>query len=446
MQYVQFTEADREAMLKAVGVGSVDELFKNIPLQLRLNRPLDIPAPLSEPELLADLQKLAKANHSTEELTCFLGCGAYDHFIPTVVDALYAQNGFLTGYTPYQAEASQGSLQLLFEFQTMVCQLTGMDIANASLYEMSTSLVEAVMMARSITRRPNVVASRALHPDCATVLHTYLAEEPFNLTELTAANGTVDLAKLKSAITEHTAAVIVQSPNFFGVIPALDEIADVAHAAGALLIVVMDPISAGLLKSPGAQGADIVVAEGQPLGIPLLYGGPYLGLLACRSDYLRKIPGRLIGQTVDADGRRGFCLTLQTREQHIRREKATSNICTNQGLLATRATIYMSALGKQGIRKVAELCLHKSHYAAEQISALKGFSLRFPDQPFFKEFVVRSEKPVEHVLKHCRAQGVLAGVPAGRWFEDLKDCFIVAVTEKRTRDDIDQLVAALKSA
>jgi len=442
MHYVQFTEQDQAGMLKTIGVGSIAELYRDIPAEYRVRGELDLPPPLSELELLDDLAGLARHNASCAELICFLGCGAYDHFVPTVVDALSGQNGFLTGYTPYQAEASQGALQVFFEFQTMVCQLTGMDIANASLYEMSTALVEAVLIARQVTRRPNVVACRGLHPDNERVLHTYLAGEPFEFRQVPAPQGVVTPEALQAAVDETTAAVIIQQPNFFGLIQPLDVLAPLVRQAGALLIVVMDPLSAGVLKRPGELGADIVVAEGQPLGVPLSYGGPYLGLFACRAEFLRRVPGRLIGQTVDAEGRRGFCMTLQTREQHIRRERATSNICTNQGLLATRAAIYMAAVGQRGIRQIAELCLHKAHYAAERIAALPGYALRF-DRPFFKEFVVRSDRPVDAVLAHARSRGVLAGVALGRWFDDLQDCFAVAVTEKRSKAEIDALVEAL---
>ncbi len=444
MRYVQFTDDDKRAMLGAIGVPSVEALLKDIPERYRVKGLLEVPPPLSEPELLADLQSLARRNANCEELPCFLGCGAYDHYVPTLVDHLFAQSGFLTGYTPYQAEASQGSLQLFYEFQTMICQMTGMDVSNASMYEMASATVEAALMARGITNRPNIVASRAIHPDCKRVLNTYLADQPFTFKECTAVAGRVDPKVIAGLIDQNTAAFIVQTPNFFGQIEPLEEFAAVVKKAGALLIVIVDPLSTGVLKRAGELGADIVVAEGQPLGIPLQYGGPYLGLLACRSEYLRKMPGRLIGETVDADGRRAFCLTLQTREQHIRREKATSNICTNQGLLAIRAAIYMAAVGRQGLRRIADLCLHKSHYAAERIAKLPGYSLRYGG-PFFKEFVVRSERPVDSVLAHCRSQGLLAGVPLGRWFDDLKDCFVVAVTEKRTRDDIDRLVGALTS-
>jgi len=429
-------------MLEAVGVQRVDDLFKDIPDQYRVKGLLDLPAPLSEPELMGELNRLAMRNRTADCSYCFLGCGAYDHFIPTVVDALAGQNGFLTGYTPYQAEASQGTLQNFFEFQTMVCELTGMDVANASLYDAATAVVEAVLMARAATGRPNVVVAQGVHPDYVGVVRTYMASEAGEVHVAPENTGRLNPMALADLVNDRTAAVVVQSPNFMGQIETLDELAQVAHGSGALLIAVFDPISVGVLRRPGELGADIVVGEGQPLGVPLQYGGPYLGLMACRYEFLRRMPGRLIGQTVDAEGRRAFCLTLQTREQHIRREKATSNVCTNQGLLATRAAIYMATVGKLGLKRIAELCLHKAHYAAERIAGLAGYALRF-DGPFFKEFVVVSERPVEQVLAHCRSRGVLAGVALERWFPEWRNCFAVAVTEKRTKSDIDALVDAL---
>jgi glycine dehydrogenase subunit 1 len=444
MSYVQLTPEDRRQMLAAVGVRRIEDLFVDVPEKARLRGLLDLPAPLSELEMLDELNRLALKNRTVDCSRTFLGCGAYDHFIPTVVDSLAAQNGFLTGYTPYQAEASQGTLQNFFEFQTMVCELAGMDVANASLYEAGTAVVEAVMMARAHTGRPDVVVAETLHPEYRQVLDTYLAEEAGKVRIAPARTGRLNPMALASVADTHTAAVVVQSPNFFGQLEPLAELAQLAKGSGALLVVAFDPLSVGVLKRPGDLGADIAVGEGQPLGIPLQYGGPYLGLMACKTTYMRKLPGRLIGETVDADGRRAFCLTLQTREQHIRREKATSNICTNQGLLATRAAIYMSAVGRQGLKRVAELCAHKAHYAASRIAALNGYTLRF-DGPFFKEFVVVSRKPVAKVLAHCRGKGVLAGVPLVQWYPELKDCFAVAVTEKRTRADIDALVEALAS-
>ncbi|MCH8966014.1 MAG: aminomethyl-transferring glycine dehydrogenase subunit GcvPA, partial [Planctomycetes bacterium] len=345
---------------------------------------------------------------------------------------------------PYQAEASQGVLQAFYEFQTMVCQLTAMDIANSSLYEFASAAAEAALMACQITRRSRVVVSDATHPDLRRVLKTYLYETDYEVIVVKSTGGATPVEAARKVIDDHTAAVIVQHPTFFGTLEDMPAIADVAHNAGALLIASVDPISCGLLKRPGDYGADIVVAEGQSLGVPQSYGGPVLGLLACRQDYLRKIPGRLVGRTTDRDGRVGYCLTLQAREQHIRREKATSNICTNQGLLAMHAAVYLAALGKAGIAQVAKRSFDYAHYTAERIVALPDFELAF-DVPFFKEFVVRSKsKDVAAVLKACQQAGVLAGVPLGKWYPQLDDCFMVAVTEKRTKSEIERLVEVLK--
>lgn len=445
MDYTQLTTDDKRHMAATIGIESIDALFEGIPADLRLENPLDIPPAMNEIELLDHIGELGGKNQHGSRRIGFLGAGSYDHFIPTVVDDLADQSEFVTAYTPYQAEASQGALQAFYEFQTLVCQLTGMDVANASLYEMATALTEAVLMARNLTGKRRVVMPTAIHPDAQAVLKTYLRELPLDLVPVTASSGRTDLDDLAGAVTDDTAAVVVQSPNFFGCIEPLDRIAPLAQEKGALLIVSVDPISCGLLQPPGAFGADIVVGEGQPLGIPMSLGGPYLGLMACKREYLRKMPGRLVGQTTDEAGRRAFCLTLQTREQHIRRERATSNVCTNQGLLALRAAIYLAAMGKRGLAKVASLCLDKAHYAAERIDALDGFELRFR-APFFKEFAVRTTKDVGAVLEHCRQRNILAGAALGRWHKDLSDCLLIAVTEKRTRQEIDALVDALDSA
>ncbi|MCP4251278.1 MAG: aminomethyl-transferring glycine dehydrogenase subunit GcvPA [bacterium] len=444
MKYTQLSEAQIESMLDTIGVKTVDDLFAVIPQEHRLDRPLNLEPGISEPELLAELSRLAAKNKACDRQVCFLGAGAYDHFIPTIVDHLATKGEFLTAYTPYQAEASQGSLQAFYEFQTMVCQLTGMDVANASLYEQSTAVAEAVLMARGDTRRRGVVVSRTVHPDTRAVLNTYTVDMEMDRIRVPHAQGVTDLNALADVVNHQTAAVVIQSPNFFGCLEPVERVAEIARQAGAALIVATDPIGCGVLKTPGALGADIVVAEGQPLGIPLAYGGPYLGLLACRKKYLRKMPGRVVGRGHDVAGREAFCLALQTREQHIRRERATSNVCTNQGLMALRAAVYLSAMGKQGIGQVAAQCLDKAHYAADRIVALDGYRLRF-DQPFFKEFTVHSTQPVSKVLAHCRDLGILAGVTLGRWYEELGDCFTLAVTEKRTRQQIDDLIEALAS-
>ncbi len=445
MRYTQFTDDQVEQMLSTIGVDSIDALFEPIPRDLRLQSPLDIPPGLSELELLKETGALAAKNRSCDELVCFLGGGAYDHFIPTVVDAMAGQSEFLTAYTPYQAEASQGVLQLFYEFQTMVCQLTGMEVANASLYEVASAAAEAAIMATAITRRRQVLVAGSVHPDTLAVLTTYAKERSLEIVILPAPDGVLGRETLDGALTDAAAAVVVQSPNFFGCIERLDHFVPAIHRQGALAIAITDPIAGGLLKRPGDFDADLVVGEGQALGIPLQYGGPYLGLLAGREKYLRKMPGRVVGMTKDREGRRGFCLALQTREQHIRRERATSNVCTNQGLLAVRAAVYMASMGRCGIAQVAEQCFDKAHYAAGQIATLDGYELRF-DAPFFKEFVVRTKRNVKGVLGECRKRGILGGVPLGRFDDRLNDCFMVAVTEKRTKEEIDMLAAALRNA
>lgn len=442
MQYTQHSDKQMREMLATIGVNGIDALFSPIPQEQRFRGPLNIPEGVSEPELLAELGRLAALNRSTDEQSCFLGMGAYDHFIPTIVDHLAMRGEFLTAYTPYQAEASQGVLQAFYEFQTMICQLTGMQIANASLYESASAAAEAAGMARSITRRDDVLVSAACHPDTVATLETYARQQQSSVSTVAMRDGATDLERLASQLNESVAAVVVQWPNAFGIIEDLEAIVNVVHEHGALAIVSYDPIASGLLKRPGDLDADIVVGEGQPLGIELQYGAPYLGFLACREAYLRKVPGRIVGTATDNCGRKGFCLVLQTREQHIKRERATSNVCTNQGLMAMRATVYLSAMGRSGIKKVASLCFDKAHYAARQIAQLDGYKLRF-EQPFFKEFVVQTTRGVDRAMDRCREQGILAGVPLGRWFDELNDCFVIAVTEKRTKTEIDRLVSVL---
>jgi len=445
MKYTQLTDDNVKHMLATIGVSSIDALFKTVPRAIRLDRPLSIPKGVSELELLRDVGSLASQNRNCDDLVCFLGGGAYDHFIPSVVDAMAAQSEFVTAYTPYQAEASQGVLQLFYEFQTMICLLTGMEVANASLYEVSSAAAEAVMMATGITRRNKVVVAECVHPDTLQVLKTYTRERGVEMVTVPAPAGVVDEHALGKVLCDATAAVVVQSPNFFGCIERLDRIVPMVHGHGALAIVSTDPIAGGVLKPPGAFDVDLVIGEGQALGIPLQYGGPYLGLLAGREKYLRKMPGRVVGVARDRDGRRAFCLALQTREQHIKRERATSNVCTNQGLMAVRASIYLASMGKRGIAEVASQCFDKAHYAAERIAKLNGYDLRF-QAPFFKEFVVRTSRPVPRVLAACRDRGILAGVSLGRFDERYTDCFLVAVTEKRTKTQIDELVETLRNA
>jgi glycine dehydrogenase subunit 1 len=433
-------------MLRLVGVESSENLFDSIPEDVRLHRALDVPAALSELELLKKFDALATHNQAARRMS-FLGAGAYSHYSPTVVDHLISRSEFFTAYTPYQPEISQGTLQAIFEFQTLVCQLTGMDIANASMYDGSTAMAEAVLMAERVTRRSKVIASAAIHPEYLQVAHTYVQHAGIELQhcEYSSASGTT-LADNLSGLDDQTAAVVIQSPNFFGCVEDLQAIADKAHAAGALLIVVVtEAMSFGLLKSPGACSADIVVGEGQSFGVPLSFGGPYVGLFATRDKYARQIPGRLVGEAYDARGRRGYVLTLATREQHIRREKATSNICTNEGLIALAATIYLETMGPRGIEAVATQCAQKAHYAARKISELEGFSLPF-SAPFFNEFVVRAPGEAAPLLLRLAAEkGIDGGLALSRYDAHRPNDFLVCVTETNTREQIDALVEGLKA-
>jgi len=440
--YILNTPEDQRAMLDKIGVKSVEDLFRQVPGAVRLGRPLDVPRALSEMELTQHVQALAAANQSADRTVCFLGGGSYDHFIPAVVDAVAGRSEYYTAYTPYQAEASQGSLQAFFEFQTLVCQLTGLDVANASLYEGGSAVAEAVIMAMNVNpKRRKVLIPESVHPEYRQVLATYLADLDVHVQTLPAPDGFLDPDDLRRAVDDDTICVVAQHPNFFGCLEEPQALADAAHARGALFVVSFYPISLGLLKRPGQYTADIAVAEGQCLGTPMSYGGPVLGLMACREEFVRKIPGRLVGQTTDRNGKRCWVLTMQTREQHIRREKATSNICTNQGLLALRATVYLAALGPQGLKETAELCLRKAHYAAEQLTQKAGLRLRF-NRPFFNEFThaVSDFKP--NLLSFLLNVGYHAGLHLGRWYPALNDCINVAVTEKRTRAEIDGLATA----
>jgi len=432
-------------MLRAAGARSVEDLLTRIPARARLARPLNLPPALSEAELVRQMRRLAAANAHADDFVCFMGAGAYDHHVPSAINHLISRGEFFTAYTPYQPEASQGTLRTIYEYQTMIAELTGMDVANASIYDGGSALAEAALMAHSITGRPELVVSRAVHPLYRRVMGTYCASLRLPIRELPAEDGTSDREALKRAVSGKTAAVILQSPNFFGCLEELADAAEVAHAAGALFVAVVDPVSLGLLAPPGAAGADIVLGEGQGLGIPLSYGGPNLGLFATRKELVRRMPGRLAGATVDLDGERGFVLTLQTREQHIRREKATSNICTNVALCALMATIYLALLGKHGLRKVGELSLAKAHYAAEALTRVPGVSLRF-GAPFFKEFVLQLPIAPERVVRRLLREKILAGVPLKPYDRSLGDCLLVAVTEKRTREEIDAYADALARA
>ncbi len=445
MDYTQLTDTQRQAMLQSVGAARMEDLLKQIPDELRLGRALALPAAMDEPTLRDHLLQLARQNLGAQEQICFLGGGAYDHFIPAVVDALAGQGAFVTAYTPYQAEASQGSLQAFFEFQTMICQISGMDVANASLYEGATALAEAALMAINVTGKRQIMVSRGVHPHYRRVLQTYLSDLAAQYVEIPLKNGVSDFQWMQSNMAAETAAVLVQSPNYLGHLESVRTIGQFAHANQALCVQAFNPLAVALLQRPGEVDVDIAVAEGQPLGIPLSFGGPYLGLFACKSQFMRKMPGRLVGQTLDADGKRAFCLTLQTREQHIRREKATSNICTNQGLMALRAAVYLAALGPAGLRQTAQCCFDKTSYLADQLQR-RGVNRMWPDAQFFNELLVQPKIPVKQILDAARSQNILAGLAVEDDYPEAPNGLLIAVTEKRSKRQLDQLVEIVAPA
>jgi glycine dehydrogenase subunit 1 len=444
MTYTPHTDADREAMLKTIGVERLEDLFQDVPEKYRFPK-LDLPEAVTEMEVLSELQDLAWANETTRDLICFLGAGVYNHYTPAAVDSILRRGEFYTAYTPYQPEISQGTLQAIFEYQSLIAGLTGMEVSNASHYDGATATAEAVNMAFNHFRgkRRKVLLSPGLHPQYRETIRTYtrgsdlLLEGDENGIDISASPQTII-----PLIDENTALVIVQYPDFFGRLYDFTELAESVHQAGALLAISTNPMALGMLKPPGEFGADIVTGEGQPLGLPLSFGGPYLGFFATRTQYVRRMSGRLVGETVDDRGQRAYVLTLTAREQHIRRDKATSNICTNQGLMALAATLYLSFLGKHGLRQVAELCYHKAHYTADQIAGLKGFSL-WSDQPFFNEFVVECPISANQVNQQLLEEQILGGYNLGQDFPELKNHLLVAVTEMNTKDDIDTFVDAL---
>ena len=430
LPYIPNTETDRRAMLAAIGVASVEELFADIPSEFRAGE-LGLPPALSEQELVRELSALAECNQPVDSMPCFLGGGAYRHFIHSVVGEVIGRSEYATAYTPYQAEISQGTLQTAFEFQSMVCELTAMDVANAGMYDGASALAEACLMAVGVTGRRRIALLSTVHPHCQAVVRTYAYGRDL----------AVDVLPPDGlALSEEHACLAVQQPNFFGyLLPDVEVVERAAHEAGALLVVSVDPVSLGLFRPPGDYGADVVVGDGQSLGSPLNFGGPYLGLFACRQQYLRQMPGRIIGRTSDAQGRTGYVLTLQTREQHIRRERASSNICTSQQLVALAATVYLTAMGKQGLRQVAELCYHKAHYAAQRIAQLSGYSLAF-DGLFFKEFVVRCPRLPSEVNRALLERGIIGGLDVSQYVEN---GLLLCVTEMNTREEIDRLAEAL---
>jgi glycine dehydrogenase subunit 1 len=449
MDYTQITADEQESMLEAIGAADIDALFAAIPPQVRFGETLDLPPARSELEIQRAAAEMASHNHGPHDMVCFMGAGAYDHFCPALVDQLASRGEFLTAYTPYQAEASQGSLQAFFEFQTQIARLTGLEVANASLYEGATAVAEAAIMALNTTGRRRVLAASTLHPDYLAVLRTYLSELPAQLVVLPAAGGRITTESLQPHLDDDVAALLVQSPNVWGIIEDWEGLFGAVHSRpGACAVAVFNPIACALLRTPGDCGADIAAGEGQPLGVPLSFGGPYLGLFAARARFLRKMPGRLVGRTVDAEGRPAYCLTLQTREQHIRGARATSNICTNQGLLALRATVFMTALGKAGLREMAEQCWQKAHWLAGQISALPGYRLTY-EEPFFNEFCVTCPRPATEIVETAKRRRLLAGVaPHGRRMGRIggPDDLLVAVTEKRSRAEMEALLEVLEAA
>ncbi|HEC22918.1 MAG TPA: aminomethyl-transferring glycine dehydrogenase subunit GcvPA [Chloroflexi bacterium] len=442
MSYLPHTDADIKAMLEAIGLERIEDLFHDVPENVRFPE-LDLPEGISQMETAWKLEEMSNANLPGSHTAIFLGAGAYNHYIPSVVHHVISRGEFLTAYTPYQPEVSQGTLQAMFEYQSMICALTGMEVSNASHYDGATSLAEAVIMALNVARgkRKKIVLCSGIHPEYRQVVRTYT--QGMGLTIEGDEGSEADPEKLAGLIDGDTAMVAVGYPNFFGQIDQIEKVIEATHEHGALACVVADPIALGLFKPPGWMGADIVVGDGQPLGLPLSFGGPYLGFFATREKYVRKMAGRLVGETVDVNGEKGYVLTLATREQHIRRARATSNICTNQGLMALAAAVYMSVMGKHGLRKVAELCYHKAHYAADQIDALSAYSVD-RSKPFFKEFVVQCPAPIAEINDYLLdAYGIIGGYDLGRDYPDRENQMLIAVTEMNPREEIDDLVKGL---
>ncbi|QDV75527.1 aminomethyl-transferring glycine dehydrogenase subunit GcvPA [Botrimarina mediterranea] len=450
MPFTYNTEEDVAAMLQAIGVASIEELLEQVPADFRLQRTLDLPQAMGEMELDRHMRELAGKNvGAASGAVSYLGGGTYDHFIPAVVDTIASRGEFYTSYTPYQAEVAQGNLQAMFEYQTLITRLTGLDVSNCSLYDGASAAAEAVMMALASGKgRTRVVLPASVHPEYRQTITTYVSCLDAEVVTVAAPNGVVDLDELRSVVNDQTACVVLQQPNFFGCVEDADEATRITHAAGALMIAAFDPISLGLMKRPGdwvgvGEGADIAVCEGQSLGTPMQYGGPFLGILACRESLVRRMPGRIVGQTTDRRGKRCFVLTMQTREQHIRRDKATSNVCSNQALFALRATVYLSLLGPEGLKETAHLCLQKSRYLAERLVETDRFELAFA-APTFKEFVLRDrQNKIDDLIACGLANDILAGLPLGQFDPELDDCLLVCVTEKRTREELDRFVEVL---
>ncbi|MFH1701670.1 MAG: aminomethyl-transferring glycine dehydrogenase subunit GcvPA [Candidatus Zixiibacteriota bacterium] len=440
MVYIPNSPDDIKAMLKSIGVSKTADLFAAVPEKLRLKKPLELPPALSEPELVRHLEEMAGRNNTCK--TNFIGAGIYNHFIPPVVWSLAMRPEFMTAYTPYQAEVAQGTLQVIYEFQTHICRLTGLDVANASLYDGATAVTEAALLAVNHTRRNKIVISETINPIYRDVLKTSIQGMDLEIVTVPYANGSTDYNILNEFIDDQCACLILGQPNFFGYLEDIERGEKAIHDAGGLFVNVFDPISLGILKTPAEYNADIAVGEGQSFGIPQNFGGPLLGLFACRKEFVRKIPGRLAARTTDVDGKSGFVLTLQTREQHIRRDKATSNICTNEALCATAATIYMSLMGRHGIRRVAQISTERAHYLADKISQIKGYRV-WNEKPFFKEFVVETNAPAGQILELANAKGFGAGIDLSIFYPDLNNHLLLAVTEMNSFGDCDALVEVL---
>ncbi len=432
-------------MLAEIGAESVEELFEEIPSSVRLDRDLELPDGMAENDVFERLAGLAGRNADADSEVCFLGAGMYDHYVPAIVDAITQRSEFLTPYTPYQPEVSQGGLQVMFEFQTAMSELTALPVSSAGLYEGPSTFASAGYMARGVTGRSKFVVSRGVHPHSRETLATYAAGWDTEIEEVGLEGGLTDAAALAAAVDEHTAAVMLQNPNFLGAVEEVEEVGKAAKEHGALLVVACDPMTLGVLKPPGEQGADVAVGEGQPLGNRLDFGGPSFGFFCAAEEHIRRMPGRIAGETVDADGRRGFVLTLQTREQHIRREKATHNICTAQALNALGAIVHLAWLGRQGYRELGELLLRRTAYAREQLSKVEGVEL-LHEAPVAREFALRLDAPVNEVLDHCAEHGIAAGYPLGREYPEYEDGLLVAITERRSAQQIDRLADVLGEA
>jgi glycine dehydrogenase subunit 1 len=443
IRYIPHTEEDCREMLGVIGVKELEDLFQTIPKEYRLSKPLNLPQPLSEPDLIRHFQGL-----QVPMMSSFLGAGAYHHFIPTVVPSLVSRSEFYTAYTPYQPEISQGTLQAIFEYQTLMCQLTGMEVSNASFYDGASSLAEAVLMAHRITRKKKVLLSRAIHPEYRRVIQTYIDPDQQEIVFIPyqKEGGRTDEKILFDLLKEDVSAVVIQSPNFFGVVEDLHPIAERIHNMGGLMIVgFSEAVAYGILQPPGAMGADIVAGEGQSLGIPASFGGPYLGIFTTLERYVRNMPGRLVGETIDLEGKRGFVLTLATREQHIRRERATSNICTNEGLCGLMATVFLSCLGKEGLKELAMMNLSKTEYAKKIVSGIRGCKLNFI-APTFNEFVLQIKKAPEEVLEKLKKEEILGGLPLAKYYPELDHHLLVTVTEMNRKEEIDCWAEALEKA